>query len=152
MKISKSALDEMQTERRNRIGNQMFLLTFYVLLLDAGLYGMGIHWLEYPTNSMVIIILSMSIYLVRTIAANAYLPPKTDSKKTVASLLIAIGCSVALAAAVFSFFKNSSAPFSAQAANDHSALILFLVSVVGLLLSLIAAIIRKRNDKNDSDD
>ena len=151
MKINKSALDEMQTERRNHIGNQMFLLTFY-LLLEAGPYGMGIRWLEYPVNSMVIIILSMSVYLVRTIAANAYLPPKADSKKTVASLLIAIGCSVALAAAVFSFFKNSSAPFSAQAANDHSALILFLVSVVGLFLSLIAAIIRKRNDKNDSDD
>lgn len=152
MRINKNGLDEMQKERRNSIGNQMFLLMFYALLLDSGLYGAGIHWLKYPANIMVIIMVCMGIYLIRTIAANAYLPPKAQNRKTVISLIIAISFSVVLVIAAFNLFGNLSAQFAVEDANDNSALILFIVSAAGLLISLIVAIIKKINDKNDSDD
>ena len=145
MKINKkNGLDEMQTEKRNCIGNQTFILMFYALLLDSGL--------KYPANIMVIIMVCMSIYLIRTIVANAYLPPKAQNGKTVISLIIAVALSVVFVITASSLFGNSSVQSAVEDANDHSALILFIVSAVGLLISLIVAIIKKGNDKNDNDD
>lgn len=152
MKINKNGLDEMQQEKRNGIGNQMFMLMFYALLLDSGLYGTGIRWLQYPANIMVIIMACMGIYLIRTIAANAYLPPKTRSKKTVISLIIAIIFSIVLAIAAFYLLRNISVSSAVKNANDNSALILFIVSAGGLLISLLAAILNKINNKRNRDD
>lgn len=152
MRINKNGLDEMQKERRNSIGNQMFMLMFYALLIDSGLYGAGIRWLKYPANIMVIIMFCMGVYLIRTIAANAYLPPKAQNRKTVMPLIIAIAFSIVLVIAAFNLFGNLSARFPVEDTNDNSALILFIVSAVGLLISLIVAIIKRVNDKNNSDD
>ncbi len=152
MKIKNNGLDEMQKERRNNIGNQMFMLMFYALFLDSGLYGAGIQWLKYPSNIMVIIMACMSVYLIRTIIANAYLPPKAQSRKNIIYSIIAITFSVILAIAAFNLFGNLSAQSAVEDANDNSALILFIVSAIGLLISLIAAIIKKVNNKNDNDD
>lgn len=152
MRTNSNGLDEMQKERRNGIGNQMFMLTFYALLIDIGLYGAGIRWLNYPTDIMVIITVCMSIYLVRTIAANAYLPPKAQSRKTVVFLLIAIAFSVVLAIAAFNLFGNLSVQSAVEDVNDNSALILFIISATGLLISLIVALIKKASDRNEGDD
>ncbi|MEM5767446.1 MAG: hypothetical protein AAGU32_04060, partial [Bacillota bacterium] len=98
MKTNKNGLDEMQREKRNTIGNQMFMLMFYALLIDCGLYGAGIRWLAYPSNVMVIMMVCMGIYLVRTIAANAYLPPKAQTRRP-ALIVAAVVLSAVLAAA-----------------------------------------------------
>jgi len=37
-----NGLDEMQKDRRNRVGNQMFMLMFFALLIDSDLYGAGV--------------------------------------------------------------------------------------------------------------
>ncbi|MBE6907538.1 MAG: hypothetical protein E7476_14845 [Ruminococcaceae bacterium] len=152
MRINKNGLDEMQKEKRNSIGNQMFMLMFYALLLDCGLYGFGIRWLKYPLNIMVIIMVCMSIYLIRSIATNAYLPPKAQNRKTILFLIISIGFSVILARASFKLFGNLSVQSATEEANDNSAFILFIVSASGLLISLIVAIIKKVSNKNDYDD
>ncbi|WP_101908730.1 hypothetical protein [Marasmitruncus massiliensis] len=152
MRIHKNGLDEMQKEKRNGIGNQMFMLMFYALLLDTGLYGYGIRWLKYPLNIMVIIMVCMSIYLIRTIATNAYLPPKAKNRKTILSLIISIAFSVTLVMASFKLFGNLSVQSVAEDANDNSAFILFIVPASGLLISLIVAIIKKVSSKNDYDD
>lgn len=55
MRMSNNGLDEMQREKRNNIGHQMFLIMFYALLADIGLSGFGIHRLKYPADIMVII-------------------------------------------------------------------------------------------------
>lgn len=149
MRINKNGLDEMQKERRNSIGNQMFMLMFYALLIDSGLYGAGVHWLKYPANIMVIIMFCMGVYLIRTIAANAYLPPKAHNRKTVISLIIAIVFSVALTISAFNLFGDLSTKFPVEDTNDNSALILFVVSAVGLIISLIVAIIKRAKDNND---
>lgn len=152
MKINKNGLDEMQKEKRNHIGNQMFMVMIYVLLMDSGLYGIGFRWLKYPANIMVIIMVCVSIYLIRTIATNAYLPPKAQNRKTIIPLIIAVAFSVALAIAFVNIFGNLSVQPVVEEANDNSALILFIVSSVGLLISMIVAIIKKVSDKKDSDD
>jgi amino acid transporter len=150
--MSDNGLDEMQREKRNKIGHQMFLSVFYALLVDIGLYGAGIRWLNYPANVMVILMVCMTVYLIRVIAANAYLPPKVHGRKTVVSLILAGVFSVALAIAAFGLFKNLPVHQTMETTNDSSALILFIVSAVGLLISLIAAVIKKVNDKNDRDE
>lgn len=153
MRINKNGLDEMQRERRNSIGNQMFMLMFYTLLLDIGLYGAGIRWMNYPANIMVIIMVYMIIYLVRTIAANAYLPPKAQNRKTAISLIIAICFSVVLVISGFSIFGDLSATRpELDNAGDNSAFILFIISAAGLLISLIVVIIKKVNEKNFDDE
>lgn len=149
MKINKDGLDEMQKERRNSIGNQMFLLMSYALLLNSGLYGTGIRWLPYPADVMVILMACMVIYLVRSITANAYLPSKARGGKTVISVVAAAVLSVVLAISAWNLFGRPPVRPAAENANDPSALILFIVSVSGLLISLAAAVIRKINDKDD---
>ena len=149
MRINKNGLDEMQKEKRNSIGNQMFILMFYALLIDSGLSGAGIRWLNYPANTMVIIMVCMGIYLVRTIASNAYLPPKAQPRKTVISLFLAITFSIVLVIASFNLFGDLSVQPAVEGANDNSALILFFVSAVGLLISLTVVIIKMVNDKRD---
>ena len=151
MKMQKNGLDEMQKERRNRIGNSMFLLLSYTLLLDAGLYGMGIRWLNYPANIVVIMAVCMSIYLVRIVAANAYLPPDAQKRKTMLVFKITVALCISAAVAAFYVFSNASTR-TAGDGNDHSAIILFIVSAVGLLISLVVALIKRANDKKDADE
>ena len=77
MKENPNGLDERQREKRNRIGNQCFMLLLYALLLNIALYGAGIKWFPYPADVMVIVTVVAFIYLARIIASNAYLPPST---------------------------------------------------------------------------
>jgi len=141
MRIANNGLDEMQKERRNRIGNQMFMLMFFALLIDSGLYGAGVRWLDYPANVMVIISACISIYLVRLIVLCAYHPPRTQNRTRI-TLIIAIIISIALAVVL-------SITQIAEKTNDNSAMILLIVSAVGLLGILIAAVTKKVNSGKD---
>ncbi|MEZ4357232.1 MAG: hypothetical protein R2876_01165 [Eubacteriales bacterium] len=124
---------------------------FYALLFDCGLYGAGIRWLNYPANVMVIIMAGMSIYLVRLIAFNAYLPPKAQNRKTVITLILSIIFAIVLAMAAINLFGQSPSQV-AENPNDNSAMILFVVSAVGLLATLVVAVIKKVNKKDDKED
>lgn len=147
----KNGLDEMQRTRRNKIGNQMFLLLAYALLINCGLYGAGIRWLNYPADVMVILIACLGIYLVRLISGGAYLPAKVQTRRPAIILVLAVAFSAGLAYAVIKLFGYSPAQ-AAASAGDNSATILILVSVVGLLVVLATAVIRKVNNRDDRDD
>jgi len=151
MRNNKNGLDEMQKEQRNNIGNQMFMLLFYALFINSGLYSAGIRWLDYPGNVMVISTVCMGIYLVRLIAINAYLPPKAQSRKTVITLIIAIAFTIMLAISAINLFGQSPIE-SAGGTNDNSAIILVIISAVGLLITLIVAAIKKVNNRDDKED
>ncbi|MEL7609454.1 MAG: hypothetical protein AAGU74_08095 [Bacillota bacterium] len=148
MKTNKNGLDEMQKAKRNSIGNQMFVILFWALLLDCALYAAGIRWLEYPSNTMAIIMAGMGVYLIRLLASNAYLPPKSEGRKTVKFLILAIVVSIMLV--VSGSFLFRAAP--AEGSNGSVAWILFILSAVGLLVSLVVAFTKNANDKKDRDD
>ncbi len=152
MRINSSGLDEMQKAKRNSIGYQMFMLMTYALLLDSILYGAGVRWLNYPTNIMVIVMACLGIYLVITIATNAYSPPKAQNRKTVITTIIVVMFAVVLAIAAYTLFGNSMGQPSIEDTNDNSAFILMLVSTTGLLISLVVAIIKKVQDRNNGED
>lgn len=151
MKLENNALDEMQKEKRNNIGHQMFMLLFYALLLDTGLQSAGLHWLKYPANIMVILMVCMGVYLIRTIAANAYLPPKAQARSTGASVGLALAFAAVLAFAGYALFGSRFHQPVVADSSDNSALILLIVSVVGLVLSLVAAIIRRAANRRDDE-
>ena len=150
MTNNKNGLDEMQKAQRGNIGNQMFMIMFFALMFDCGLYGYGIRWLEYPANVMVIITVCMSIYLVRLIARNAYCPPQHNKRKSAITFIITIVLSILLGAGAAKFF----APIHAQipgSPDDNSAVILMAVSGVGLLVAAIVAAVKKAANKDIED-
>lgn len=151
MKHNKNALDEMQREKRDAIGNQSFILMFYLLMFDSALYGFGLEWLAYPSRVLVIITACMFIYLARVIACNAYLPPRAQESKTRVILFLAISVGFAIAAVLLSV----NLPFLRMdnSLNDNSAVILFIMSAVALVIALVMAIIKKiSNDKDNKDE
>ena len=150
MRNNKNGLDEMQKQKRDSIGNQMFMLLYWVLFLNCGLHGVGITWLPYPVDVMVIITACMGIYLVRLIAFNAYLPPNANNRKPTVFLIMAIIFSIVLAIAAIKFFGQPSTQITSS--NDNSAIIIMIVSAVALLISLIVTGIKKSNSKDDEDD
>lgn len=149
MKTKTNGLDEMQRGKRNSIGNQMFMILFYALLIDCSLYGAGIRWLAPPSNTMVIIVACMAVYLVRVIAANAYLPPQAHGRKTLKFLVLSVIFAIGLGVTAARLFQDAPAE---AGSNDNTALILFIVSAVGLVISLIVALVKKADDKNSGDD
>jgi hypothetical protein len=151
MRNNKNGLDEMQRELRNKIGNQMFMILAYALMLNCGLYSFGIRWLNYPADVWVILTACLGIYLVRLIAGNAYLPAKAQARKPVVTLVVAIVFSIVLAFAMIKLFGQSPAQI-AEPTEDNSAIILVIVSVVGLLAALIAAVIKRVNNRDDKDE
>ena len=150
MNNNKDRLDEMQKQRRNRIGNQMFMLLFWAVFINSALHGAGITWLPYPADTIVIISACMGIYLVRLIAANAYLPEKTSNKKSAIGLIIAVVFSIALAVTAINYFGFSTE--SASNTSDNSAIIMFIVSAVGLVCALVATVFKKMKERNSKDD
>lgn len=149
MKHNNNGFDEMQRDRRNAIGNQTFILMFYFLMLEVGLHSAGVKWLAYPANILVIIMICMGIYLVRLIAANAYLPPRANNSKTLIIIVIAISISWVIIELIST--GKLSLPLVAYESNDNSAIILFTVSVIGLIIAGIVAMIKRINDKKDAE-
>ena len=140
----------MQRSKRNTIGNQTFMLMFFLLMIDMGLHGFGIKWLAYPMNVMVIITACMILYLVRAIADNAYVPPETQQPRFGIRTAILLVFTVALSA-VLAFSLQRSLSANSEITNDNSAIVLMIVSGVGLFIVAVVSIIKKANDKNDQD-
>lgn len=143
----KKGLDELQVKRRNSIGNQMFVLLFYILIFEAGLHGAGFRWLNYPANIVVIASICMGVYLVRLFINNAYLAPSAQRRKIVIALIMAFVFFVALIGAGVYLYNQQ----QLNGTLNSSSLILVIVPAVGLLISLIVFAIQKSNDKFDED-
>lgn len=147
MKISKNNLDERQRQRRNSIGNQMFMLMFWVILLNCGLNGAGITWLKYPADIIVIISVCMFIYLGRLIASGSYLPEnETKGKNWANRLVILIMATIAITIIAVSRFTGADKPWS------DTATIFTMVVAVGSIIAQVTLIINKIRDNDKGDD
>lgn len=149
--MNKKELDEMQKQRRNSIGNQMFMIMTYLMFINIGLHSFGITWIEYPANILLIVVACLSIYLIRLIAANAYQPASEQSSTT--RLMIVLVSSIVIAIGVSAFIVFRQAPVEvAETSNDYGAIVLMASSAAGLIIALIVAVIKKVNNKNDKED
>ena len=148
MNNKKNGLDEMQNQRRNKIGNQMFMVMTILLFINNGLRGFGVTWLEYPTNIMLIVTICLSVYLVRLVIANAYLP--TNKKSNTIRLVVALVCAIALGISAVFFLGQSTVEVN-EPANSYGAIALFVVSAVGLIVVFVTALIKKKSNNDDED-
>jgi len=141
-------LDEMQKEKRNAIGNQMFLVTFCAILFQAWLDRVGITWLPYPANIIILVTVCMGAYLVRTICTNAFWPekPRRNGIRDMAPSI-----SLGLFAVTLVCVLSARAAFTSGSSN-HAAWLVFAVSGLSWLAVLIAFLIRNAKDKNESED
>lgn len=147
--MRKNELDEMQVQKRNRIGNQAFMLLFYLLIIDIGLYGFGFKWLKYPTNVFIIMLSCMTYYLVRIIWNNAYIGPKAANKLSGKKVIFIVAIAMAISAMIIFISKKNFIKTQPIDGSDNGALILFVFSSVSLVIALIVSIISKRQNKDE---
>ncbi len=143
--MRKSVLDEMQLQMRNRIGNQAFMILFYLLLTDVGLNGFGVKWLQYPLNVFVIMVSTMFYYLIRILWAGAYIGPdssiKKAARKTAATVITA---AVAASVSIFAIWKNNT---ETQVPDRTSAMVLFIFSAVAIVVAVIVSIASMKQNR-----
>ncbi|MBR0596999.1 DUF6773 family protein [Sinanaerobacter chloroacetimidivorans] len=157
--MKKNNLDEMQMQRRDKIGNQSFLLLLYLLLIDTGLYGFGFRWIAYPANIVILLTVCSGIYVIRLIKGNAYVGPVSMNRKsTSATASIVIGAIAAGACAAVTVFILSRYQPDLTAGSpaggglkDAGAPILFLVPAIALIIAGITAAIRRIQNKKDDE-
>lgn len=140
-------LDEMQTQKRNLIGNQAYLLLFYLLLIDIGLYGFGFRWLHYPMNVFVIMLGCMAYYLIRIIWNHSFVGPGKETKTIGRKIGFVIGLAGFMAGIISLFQKDSlKIPVSD---GDNGAILLFVFSIVLFVILAMVGLISKWQSRKD---
>jgi len=142
-------LDEMQLQKRNKIGNQVFMLLFYLLMIDIGLYGFGFRWLNYPANVLAIMTACMTYYLIRIISTSSFVGPQQSSKRIARKTRYLIGASGFVAAITAFMMQKYFIKVPATNADDHGAMILLVFSIVMIIIIAGVKIIAKRQNKDD---
>lgn len=138
----KENFDERQVYNRNKIGNQCFMLLSYLLFADVGLAGLGIRWMPYPADIIVLLSVCLFIYLIRIIAAGSYAGPRAKKKKSAFWLTVIVAV---VGAALVVILSNRNADQS----GDNSGSALFIISAVLIVIVLIVTLIRKKQDHSD---
>ena len=143
-------LDEMQVQRKNKIGNQAFLMLFYLLLIDMGLQGFGFRWLEYPENVMVILMTCSGVYVVRLILANAFVGPAPEEQKPIFRVLITVALAVAISALILLLIKSASFSNPAEV-ERRTAPIMFWTAGVAVVISVTTIIVNRIQNRKDGE-
>ncbi len=148
--MNRQGLDEMQIQKKNKIGDQTFLLLLYLLLLDVGLCGFGFRWLSYPSNIMLIVTFCSAVYVIRMITANAFVGPSAERRNPIVKALITVVLAIAVSATILVLLKNAS--FSSPAKIDEMASpILFFTSAVAIVIAAVTTIIKCIQNRNDGE-
>ncbi|SHI52996.1 DUF6773 family protein [Desulfosporosinus lacus] len=147
--MSRTNLDEMQVQKRNMVGNQAFMLLFYLLLIDIGLSGFGFRWLQYPMNVFVIMLGCMTYYLTRIIWNNSYVGPRPKNRNENIGRRIALGIGGAAFVAGTVAYLNMDSLKKPISTGDNSAMILFVFSIVLFIVLGIVSLLTKWQARND---
>jgi hypothetical protein len=144
---NKEGLDEMQIQRRNKIGNQTFIMLMYLLLLDAGLYGFGFRWVAYPANVIILLSLSSGMYVVRLLIGGAYVGPSKQKGNSLLRILFT-GLVAAVVAAGMLVLLKTVGFSNASYIDNLAAPLLFITALVGMIIATVVAIIKWKQEKD----
>lgn len=148
--MNKKGLDEMQLQKRNSIGEQAFTMLLYLLVLDVVLYGFGVRWIGYPANVMVILSICAGVYVIRLIAANAFVGPSPGSQKLLLKVVLTLLVPVLVSAAILLFLINNVSFSGPGNINDISAPLLFVTSGIAILIAAVAFAANEIKNRADS--
>ncbi|PKM50017.1 MAG: hypothetical protein CVV02_13625 [Firmicutes bacterium HGW-Firmicutes-7] len=148
--MNKKSLDEMQTQRKNKIGNQSFLMLLYLLMFDAGLNSFGFRWVSYPANVMIILSISSGVYVVRLVSANAFVGPSTEKEKPFLKVFLIMMLAAAVSVATLVLLKNAS--FSnANQMDEMAAPLMFITAGVAIVIAVTTIVINRIQNKKDKE-
>lgn len=134
--------DELQKQRRERIGSQSFFLIVMMLLLDIAVDSLGFRWMEYSTRVFLIVLVCSGVYTIRTITSGAFVAPGVS----VSSAWIKVAGTLAVAAAVALVAFKLLGKDANSGTGDNGSMILVLVSGGMLLASVVVAWIKRKKD------
>jgi hypothetical protein len=137
----------MQIQRRNKIGNQTFIMLMYLLLLDAGLYGFGFRWVAYPANVIILLSLSSGMYVVRLLIGGAYVGPSKQKGNSLLRILFT-GLVAAVVAAGMLVLLKTVGFSNASYIDNLAAPLLFITALVGMIIATVVAIIKWKQEKD----
>jgi hypothetical protein len=146
--MNKSGLDEMQVQKRNSIGNQTFAMLLYLLMFDVALYGFGFRWVSYPANVMIILVICSGIYVIRLIAANAFVGPSTISRNVPLKVVLIVISAILVSAAIFVFIQNVSLR-SPGHIDEMSAPLLFITAGFAIVVAAVTFVINQIRNRDD---
>lgn len=144
--MQKAKFDEMQEQKKNRIGNQSFWLLTVLLMIYTVADNIGFKWADFSSGVFIIIIFCCGIYSLRSILAGAFAAPNKSSASAwiaaLGSIIVAVACAILLAL----YFR----PAPAKATEDSGALIMAVVSGGFLAAGGVAYLVkRRRENKKD---
>jgi hypothetical protein len=148
--MNKNYLDEMQIQKKDKIGNRAFMILVYLLMLDIGLYGLGFRWLEYPMNIMVITLACMAYHLISLVVSGSYVGPKTAKKVVKKRISITVGIAVITAVLVNLIINKNFSQLSQT--KDFGAVFLLAFALTMLIVFVVVNVIVSRRDKNQEDE
>ena len=142
-------LDEMQVQRRNKIGNNCFMAMFYLIFIDIGLHEIGIRWLAYPLNVLIIINICMLYYLIRIIWSGSYLgvSNKNKNSKYLTGGIITFIFILILGITLTIFFKRTTPLFS----NIGITIILITLFILTFLVIITLGNMSRRKSDSGQD-
>ena len=146
--------DEMQMQRRNSIGYQMFKIMTCLIFLNKAFYLYGVTWIGYPMNILAIVLACWSVYVIRLIGANAY-PPTSGQSSTIRLLIRHIivpvsSMAIAMAVATVTIFGQSLGDL-AGIFNDYRTIVIMAIYAAGFIIAPTVAIVKKARTKNDNE-
>jgi len=147
--MNREHLDEMQVQKRNKIGYQSFTMLISLLLLDNVLYGLGVRWMEYPTNVFLIVIVCCGLFTIRCALQDTLVAPKQPTGRMAALAVAAAVLAIAVAIGIKTLIKPESA---APEDSGIGAILLMVISGGALIVSGIIYLIRKHNDLKSKDE
>lgn len=132
---NRGKFDERQAQMKNRVGHQCFLALFFLLLLQFGLQGYDIPWLQYPLNVYITMNVCMAYYLIRTLLLGAYVP-ESSSRRTARTVRLIVAAVTLVCLTIMLFFR-ADIPFLAGM-GDASSLLIICAAVMVLVFILVA--------------
>jgi hypothetical protein len=137
IEVKKNLYDEMQTQKRNEIGNQTLSLIIILLMLDTFSYNLGYQWIKYPNNIFFIVILCSGIYLIRSALNGALIAPKQNITKSTTNTVLIMVLSMISVTLLVKFIE----PKQSNIITGDSNEILTIISIISVLIISATVII-----------
>jgi hypothetical protein len=145
--MRKIEFDELQQSRRYRYGYQSFLFLAILLMADSVLYGVGIIWAQYPTNTFILLLTACVYYISRCILGDALVGPKDTparmTARTAVVMIIAIAAAIILAGYLVMNIKDQ------PSADNGGSLLSAYCSVMWVVIGIVFIIKRIRDTKKE---
>jgi len=125
---NRESFDEMQKERRNRVGHQMFHFLFWSIVLLTALDSIDLWSLNFHRDISTIVGVSMIIYIGRLFALSSFIPASWNTRRNQIIHVILFIVGFALVFTIVLVLELSAGPIM---------IICFAIIILGVVLLFI---------------